>query len=124
MHKTHQPSIQEQLEAQYPLAKMTAKGGCTVTNPETGLALQKAGPAALPQRGSTTMCASHYRNGNFTKPGFRCTSFLNMTKQNLVTLEKGDKVFPPKLRLKRMKSNFRLDIVRVILDRQRFIPAR
>ncbi|HZU33745.1 MAG TPA: hypothetical protein VFB79_21705 [Candidatus Angelobacter sp.] len=95
------PSIQEQLEAQYPLAKMTAQGGCTVTNPETGLALQKAGPAALPQRGSTTMCASHYRNGNFTKPGFRCTSFLNMTKQNLVTLEKGDKVFPTKIEVEK-----------------------
>ncbi|HEY2393582.1 MAG TPA: hypothetical protein VGK22_20580 [Candidatus Angelobacter sp.] len=91
------PSIQEQLEAQYPLAKMTTKGGCTVTNPETGLALQKAGPAALPQRSSSLMCASHYRNGNFTKPGFKCTYFLNMTKQELVTLEKGDKVFPTKL---------------------------
>jgi hypothetical protein len=91
------PSLQEQLEAQYPLAKMTTKGGCTVTNPETGLAIQKAGPAALPQRSSSPMCASHYRNGNFTKPGFKCTYFLNMTKQSLVTLEKGDKVFPTKL---------------------------
>jgi hypothetical protein len=91
------PSIQEQLEAQYPLAKMTTKGGCTVTNPETALAIQKAGPAALPQRTSSPMCASHYRNGNFTKPGFKCTYFLNMTKQELVTLEKGDKIFPTKL---------------------------
>ncbi len=91
------PSIVEQLEAQYPLAKMTAKDGCTVTNPETGLALQKAGPAALPQKGSSTMCASHYRNGSFTKAGFKCTYYLNMTKQSLVALEKGDKVFPTKL---------------------------
>ncbi len=91
------PSVLEQLEAQYPLAKMTAKGGCTVTNPETGLALQKAGPAALPQKGSSTMCASHYRNGSFTKAGFKCTYYLNMTKQALVALEKGDKVFPTKL---------------------------
>lgn len=90
------PSVLEQLEAQYPLAKMTAKGGCTVTNPETALALQKAGPAALPQKGSSTMCASHYRNGSFTKPGFKCTYYLNMTKQTVVTLEKGDKVFPTK----------------------------
>jgi hypothetical protein len=91
------PSIQEQLEAQYPFAKMTTKGGCTISNPETALAIQKAGPAALPQRSSSLMCASHYRNGNFTKPGFKCTYFLNMTKQELVTLEKGDKVFPTKL---------------------------
>jgi hypothetical protein len=91
------PSIQEQLEAQYPLAKMTTKGGCAITNPETALALQKAGPAALPQRTSSLMCASHYRNGSFTKPGFKCTYYLNMTKQELVRLEKGDKVFPTKL---------------------------
>lgn len=91
------PSVLEQLEAQYPLAKMTAKGGCTVTNPETALALQKAGPAALPQKGSSTMCASHYRNGSFTKAGFKCTYYLNVTKQAVVTLEKGDKVFPTKL---------------------------
>jgi hypothetical protein len=93
------PSIQEQLEAQYPLAKMTAKGGCAISNPETGLALQKAGPAALPQRSSSPMCASHYRNGSFTKPGFKCTYYLNMTKQSLVNLEKGDKVFPTKLEI-------------------------
>jgi hypothetical protein len=93
------PSVQEQLEAQYPLAKMTAKGGCTVTNPETGLALQKAGPAALPQKVWSTMCASHYRNGSFTKPGFKCTYYLNMTKQSLVNLEKGDKVFPTKIEI-------------------------
>jgi hypothetical protein len=76
---------------------MTTKGGCTVTNPETALALQKAGPAALPQRTSSVMCASHYRNGSYTKPGFKCTYYLNMTKQSLVNLEKGDKVFPTKL---------------------------
>ena len=93
------PSVQEQLEAQYPLAKMTARGGCTVTNQETGLALQKAGVAALPQSSSSPMCASHYRNGNFTKPGFKCTYFLNMTHQSLVNLEKGDKVFPTKLEI-------------------------
>src|ERR1700756_1932697 len=70
------PSVLEQLEAQYPLAKMTTKGGCTVSNPETGLAVQKTGPAALPQKTSAAMCASHYRNGNFTKPGFKCNYYL------------------------------------------------
>lgn len=93
------PSIQEQLEAQYPLAKMTAKGGCAISNPETTLALQKPGPAALPQRSSSPVCASHYRNGSFTKPGFKCTYYLNMTKQSQVNLEKGDKVFPTKLEI-------------------------
>jgi hypothetical protein len=90
------PSLQEQLEAQYPLAKMTANGGCTVTNPDTAVAVQKPGIGALPQRGSNTMCAAHYRNGSITKTGFKCTYYLNMTKQSLVTLQKGERVFPTK----------------------------
>lgn len=90
------PSLQEQLAAQYPLVKITNKAGCTVTNPETGLALQQAGIAALPANAYSTLCASHYRNGSITKVGFKCNSWLGMTKQSLVTLEKGDKVFPMK----------------------------
>lgn len=89
-------SLQEQLEAQFPLAQMTANGGCTVTNPDTAVTLQKPGIGALPQRGSTTMCAAHYRNGSITKTGFKCTYYLNMTKQSLVTLQKGERVFPTK----------------------------
>lgn len=91
------PSLQEQLEAQYPLAKMTAQGGCTVTNPDTALSIQQAGIGALPQKASSAMCAAHYRNGSITKPGFRCTYFLTATKQTQVNLEKGDKVFPTKI---------------------------
>jgi hypothetical protein len=90
-------SLQEQLAAQYPLARMTTAGGCTVTNPETAVTLQQAGFAALPQGTSSTLCGSHYRNGSVTKPGFKCTYFLNITKQELVTLQKGDKVFPTKI---------------------------
>lgn len=91
------PSLQEQLEAQYPLGKITTQGGCTVTNPDTALALQQAGIGALPSKSFSTMCAAHYRNGSITKTGFKCNYYLNMIKQSLVTLEKGDKVFPLKL---------------------------
>jgi hypothetical protein len=91
------PSLQEQLEAQYPLAKLAPKGGCTVTNPETALAMQQAGIGALPQNTSWAGCAAHYREGHITKTGFRCNSWLNMSKQTLVMLEKGDKVFPTKI---------------------------
>ncbi|HWS17234.1 MAG TPA: hypothetical protein VN223_04430, partial [Candidatus Elarobacter sp.] len=95
------PSLQEQLEAQYPVARITTQGGCTVTNPQTALALQKPGIGALPQKTSSTMCASHYRNGAITKTGFKCNYFLNASKQTMVTLEKGDKVFPTKLEVGR-----------------------
>ncbi len=91
------PSLQEQLEAQYPTAKFSSRGGCTVSNPETGMLLQKSGIGALPQTSSSTMCAAHYRNGAITRPGFKCNYYLNLTKQALVTLEKGDKVYPTKI---------------------------
>jgi hypothetical protein len=90
------PSLQEQLEAQYPLAKITTQGGCTVTNTETELAIQKPGISALPANVSASPCAAHYKNGTITKTGFKCNYWLNMTKQTLVPLEKGDKVFPIK----------------------------
>lgn len=91
------PSLQEQLEAQYPLAKLTSAGGCTVTNPETAMALQQGGIGALPQKTSSAACAAHYRNGRITKTGFKCNYWLEMTKQALVALQKGDKVFPTKI---------------------------
>lgn len=91
------PSLQEQLEAQYPLAKLTSEGGCTVTNPETAIALQHAGVGALQQKSSSGACAAHYRNGHMTKTGFKCNYLLEMSKQTLVALQKGDKVFPTKI---------------------------
>lgn len=91
------PSLLEQLQAQYPAAKFTSRGGCTVTNPETGMTLQKAGIGALPQNSSSTLCAAHYRNGSITRTGFKCNYYLAATKQALVTLEKGDKVYPTKI---------------------------
>jgi len=91
------PSLQEQLEAQYPLAKMTAQGGCTITNPETELSLQKNGLGALPAKAYGTACATHYKDGTFKQAGFKCKYWLSMTKQNLVTLEKGDKLYPVKI---------------------------
>ncbi|MFI5105857.1 MAG: hypothetical protein ACHP79_13115 [Terriglobales bacterium] len=91
------PSLLEQLQAQYPAGKFTSRGGCTVTNPETGMKLQKAGIGALPQPSSSTLCAAHYRNGAITRTGFKCSYYLAATKQAQVTLEKGDKVYPTKI---------------------------
>src|ERR1700686_2968143 len=62
-------SLQEQLEAQYPLATITTQGGCSVTSTETKLALQKPGFGALPANVSASPCAAHYKNGAITKTG-------------------------------------------------------
>ena len=90
------PSLEDQLAAQYPLAKITNQGGCTITNPDTSLALQKPGLGALPAKTYSPMCAMHYKDGGFKASGFKCKYWLNMSKQEPVNLQKGDKVFPTK----------------------------
>lgn len=104
------PSLQEQLEAQYPLAKITNAGGCSVTNPETALVLQKAGIGALPIKGSTGICSTHYKEGKINPPGFWCKKYLESAKLDLVTLESGDKVFATKLEVNANKSEIKVSI--------------
>lgn len=94
-------SLQEQLEAQYPTARLTSDGGCAVANPETGLVLRQGGIGALPQKLSSMTCAAHYRDGHITKAGFKCNYWLSMTKQTLVALQKGDTVFPMKIEVEK-----------------------
>jgi hypothetical protein len=91
------PSLEDQLAAQYPLARITSQGGCSITNPDTSLALQKPGLGALPAKTYSPMCAMHYKDGGFKTSGFKCKYWLNMSKQEPVNLQKGDRVFPTKL---------------------------
>lgn len=102
------PSLEDQLAAQYPLAKITNQGGCTVTNPDTSLALQKPGLGALPAKTYSPMCATHYKDGGFKASGFKCKYWLNMSKQEPVNLQKGDKVFPTKFEIG--KDALKIDI--------------
>jgi hypothetical protein len=69
------PTLREQLEAQYPLAQITGKNGCTVSNADTAAALviQKPGVVAVPAGSFAPKCGSNYENGKLKGPGIACT---------------------------------------------------
>lgn len=98
------PTLVEQLEAQYPLAKMTMQGGCGVANPETALVIQKPGIGALPAKAYTPVCSTHYKEGKVNGPGFWCKQYLETAKQELVTLESSDKVYITKFEVNTNKG--------------------
>jgi len=118
------PSLQEQLEAQYPLTDIIAVGGCKAGNPETALVTGRAGIAVVPAAGFAPKCDSRYEgNGKLKPPGELCTGSRTSTAANaaanvagrvfgrplpprvtdapsrhdLVTLNKGDRVYPLKI---------------------------
>jgi hypothetical protein len=104
------PTMQEQLEAQYPLGKFTTQGGCNVTNPETGLVIQKPGIGAMPARAYTPVCSTHYKEGKINGPGFWCKHYLDTTHQELVLLESGDKVFVTRFEVNTNKGEVKASI--------------
>lgn len=67
------PSIAEQLQAQYKLAKMTrdANGNLVVAE-GTVLAIQKEGLVAMPWTSPLPPCPSTYAGGKLKAPGFLC----------------------------------------------------
>lgn len=105
------PSLQEQLEAQYPLATIDMSGGCRVSGPpESGLVVQKRGMSAFPATSFIEKCASHYKNGKLESPsstcGGRTESALRFLRPDLadklpkrgdVPLAPGETIYPTKL---------------------------
>lgn len=67
------PSIAEQLQAQYKLAKLTRdSNGNVVISEGTALAVQKEGLKALPFANPLNPCASTYADGRLKAAGFGC----------------------------------------------------
>jgi len=67
------PSIAEQLQAQYQLAKLTRDAsGNVVISEGTALAIQKDGLKALPFANPLNPCASTYADGRLKAAGFGC----------------------------------------------------
>jgi hypothetical protein len=110
------PTLQEQLQAQYPLATITTRNGCTVANPDTAspLVIQKPGVIAVPAGSFAPKCEAKYENGKLNSPGLACTGKktkwidfanavpglknqvdkINQVPERAVTdLEKGDNVY-------------------------------
>ena len=88
------PSLQEQLNAQYKLAKVGRAGGAwNVLEPGTVLEIQKTGLLGVPPA-SVALCPSKFEGGNLKSPGVMCTGMLG---KNVRYLTVGEKVYPAKL---------------------------
>ena len=89
------PSLQEQLNAQYKLAKVgRATGVWTVLEPGTVLEIQKGGIAGVPPT-IAVQCPSKYEGGNLKQPASFCIGMAG--PQNVRYLTVGEKVYPSKL---------------------------
>jgi hypothetical protein len=101
------PSLVEQLEAQYQLAKMgTDSGGPTVVQPGTVLVIQKGGILGVPQA-ALAVCPSKYQNGNLHRPSRLCAA---MVQQASSYFQVGTNVYPTKidLNLKNERISFKI----------------
>ena len=85
-------TLQEQLDAQYRVAKM-AGGGTVVVEAGTVLVVQKAGVKAMPFNAIPKCPAKFEDNTLHLATGFFCTSAMAL--QNY--FQKGDKVYPLKM---------------------------
>jgi hypothetical protein len=100
-------SLQEQLKAQYVLAKVgRAGGGWTVLEPGTVLEIQKGGILGVPPE-SMALCPSKFEGGNLKAPGAMCTGMLG---RNIRYLTMGEKVYPVKLDVNLGKDKITLAI--------------
>ncbi len=98
-------SLEEQLKAQYKLAKMGSdSNGPTVLEPGTLLVIQKGGILGVPQK-NLAVCPSKYQDGNLHSPNALCTA---MVKQVSSYFQAGGKVYPSKIdvNLKNEKISF------------------
>lgn len=127
------PSLQEQLEAQYPPARISTSGGCTVSNADTAgtLVIQKPGVVAVRASSFAPKCASHYKEGRLSPPGAMCTGIAkkwnglvqavpwgrdktsNLDKipeREVVQLEKGESVYATRLEVTESKGEVKVSI--------------
>lgn len=98
------PSLQEQLEAQYQVARMTTANGCTLATPGTALTIQKPGVFAVPAA-SLVGCPTKYEDGKVKNPNVFCKA---MVKQNASSFQAGQIVYPLKIEVnpKQAKVSF------------------
>jgi hypothetical protein len=88
-------SLQEQLNAQYKLAKVgRATGEWAVVEPGTVLQIEKGGIAGVPPK-SVALCPAKFEGGNLKGPSGMCTAMLGA--QNIRYLTVGEKVYPAKM---------------------------
>ena len=102
------PSLQEQLSAQYTMAKVTAAaGGVAVQETGTALIVQKEGLVAIPAA-VLFGCPSKYQDGNLHKPNGFCTA---MVGNNSRPVKKGDRLYPLKFKVDTKGGKISLDLL-------------
>lgn len=134
------PSLQEQLQAQYPLANAT--DGCNVGNPETALITQAKGGGlrVLPSASAIVIakCTNRYTDGKFKFPGSACNGEAisktgrwlsrvpkigssigqgtseadgQVSQQQMSVVRTGDTVYPINLQVNETKGEVRFSII-------------
>jgi hypothetical protein len=90
------PSLQEQIQALYPLSDMSTVGGCNIRNPERALVMMQSGVMAFDESYFPRSCPVHFKVGKIKSPGFKCR-YTGYYLGN--TFGKGDEVYPLDLKV-------------------------
>jgi len=102
------PSLKEQLEAQYQLAKLADNSGqTTVAEPGTVLVIQKDGIFGVPHA-STAVCPSRYQDGKVDSPDALCPATV---KKSSRPFKVGEKAYPSKIDVDLKKEKISFDII-------------
>jgi len=101
-------SLQEQLSAQYQLAKVSAdSSGYGVVNPGTLLAIQQKGVLAVPWK-ALALCPAKYQDNSFhASVGFCAGMLKNVSRY----FQMGDKVYPVKIDVNLDKAKISFTVV-------------
>lgn len=101
-------SLQEQLNAQYQLAKVSAdSSGYGVVNPGTLLAIQQKGVLAVPWK-ALALCPAKYQDNNFHASVGFCAGMLKDVSRYF---QMGDKVYPIKIDVNLNKAKISFTVV-------------
>jgi len=101
-------SLQEQLAAQYKLAKVTFNsGGAVVGEPGTLLAIQQGGILSVPLL-ALAVCPAKFQDNTLHPPGGFCEAMVKSVSKNF---QPGDKVYPIKIDVNVEKAKIAFTVV-------------
>jgi len=102
------PSLKDQLEAQYKLAKIGySSGQPTITEPGTVLVIQKGGILGSPP-GNFTLCPATFKDGSLNPPGRLASALCGNEAHQLPS---GEKVYVTKIDVNPKKDKVSLRII-------------
>ncbi|HEY6321533.1 MAG TPA: hypothetical protein VJA16_08255 [Thermoanaerobaculia bacterium] len=106
------PSIAEQLQAQYKLAKLTRDANGNVVVAEgTVLAIQKEGIMAVPLTNPLNPCPSTYDRGRLKAPAFLCQVAAGVVEVQPTNLAVGQQAYPASIAVDSKKDMVKFMVV-------------